>query len=128
MITASRALTYGVVALALLAISAVAYNQFVMPRYTYDSELQYSFVKTSASYDYSCGTKEYQVTFTIKNTGSKNVVDLSGSVTHPDCIGSIVILPKALNASASINFAVQTVSENGTLTFSGNNTMLLIMF
>jgi hypothetical protein len=128
MISKSRILTLFVICLGIVTVGALVYTQFFSIRDSYNPEIVYSFTKSPVTYDYSCEVNEYQVQFVIKNTGPKNVDDLSVSITNPDCEGSLPVFPSAFNSSSTLNFAAQTTAENGTLTVSGNNTFVQIMF
>jgi hypothetical protein len=128
LVSKSRILTIAVVVLGIVTAGAVIYSQYYAAQASYNSEITYSFAKSPESYDYSCDVEEYQIFFTIKNVGQKNVVDLSASITDPDCVGGTPDLPGSLNASSMISFFAQTTSVNGTLTFSGNNTFVAIKF
>ncbi|SRR5579875_2814225 len=129
LVSSSRILTIAVVVLAIVAISGLAYNQYVTLRDSYNSEIKVSYFKSQPAYDYSCGSPDYQIYFTIANTGEKKVVDLSISLSNPLCVGSLpTSLPTALNASSTVSFVAQSTSANGTLTISGNNTFLQVKF
>jgi hypothetical protein len=124
----SRILTIAVIALAIVAISSLIYSQSLITNNSYNSEIQVSFTKSPVAYDYSCGTNDYQIHFVIRNTGSKNVVGFSVSITSPLCAGSLPSIPDSLNASSTVAFYAQSSSENGTLTISGNNTLVQVNF
>ena len=128
MATLSKVLTITVIALAVVAVSAVAYSQLLAARDSYNSAISVSFHKSPATYDYSCGESDYQVYFTVRTTGPKTVADLSVAVTDPLCVGAVPVLANILNASSEISFYVQSAAENGTLTISGNNTLVLVKF
>lgn len=121
-------LSIAVIVLAISAVSAIAYTQFQASRDNYNSKIQYSFIKTPVAYDYSCDENDYQIYFVIDNIGSKNVIDLSVSITNPLCEDAVPPLPASLNASSSLSFYVQSTQQNGTLTLSGNNTFVQISF
>jgi hypothetical protein len=125
----SKILTLIVIILAIAAVSALVYSQFNTMKDSYNSKIKVTFVKSAAAFDYSCGTSDYQIYLVVDNTGAKNVVDLSVSITNPLCSGGIPgILPKSLNASSKMSFTAESSTENGTLTISGNNTLVQINF
>jgi hypothetical protein len=128
MLSFSRVLTIAVIVLAIIALSAFAYATYLTSIYSYNSAIQYSFTKSPSSYDYSCDVNDTQIFFTIKNSGTKNIVGLSLSITNPLCVGSLPVEPSVFNASSSLNFFAQSTSVNGTLTLSGNNTYVPINF
>jgi hypothetical protein len=128
LIPLSKVLSILVVVLAVLAVSVIAYTQILLVRNSYNSKIEVSFSKSPVAYDYSCSSNDYQISFVIKNTGSKSVVGLSVSITNPDCNGGVPSLPPILNASSTISFDAQTTTENGTLSISGNNTFVQIRF
>lgn len=124
----SRILTIAVMILAIVTVSAVSYNLLRASDNSYNLEIKYSFSRYPLVYDYSCGENDYQLYFAISNTGEMNVENLSATVTHPLCVGGNPILAPTLNASSSVDFYVQTTNPNGTLTISGNNTLVRIRF
>jgi hypothetical protein len=128
MISLSKILSIAVIILAIAAVSVLGYTQFLAMKNSYNSKIQVSFVKSPVAYDYSCNTNDYQIYFMIDNTGSKNVADLSVSISNPLCVGGIPSLPQTLNASSMLSFYAQSSAENGTLTISGNNTFVEIKF
>jgi hypothetical protein len=111
-----------------IAISAFAYNQLIVSRNSYNSEIQYSVSRSPVVYDYSCDEYDYQIHFVIMNSGVKNVLDFSASITNPLCVGGNPILLRTLNASSTLSFYAQSTNPNGTLTISGNNTFVQIKF
>lgn len=128
MISLSKILTIAVIVLAIAAVASLAYIQYAAMKNSYNAKIQVSFVKSPVAYDYSCNTNDYQIYFMIDNTGSKNVADLSVSISNPLCVGAIPSLPKILNVSSTLSFYAQSSAENGTLIISGNNTFVEIKF
>lgn len=128
MISLSRVLTILIIVFAVTVISVASYNQVLTTRNSYSSKIEYSFARSPLTYDFSCDENDYQIHFVITNTGNKNVMNLSASITNPLCVGGIPMLPQTLKASSAISFYVQTTSANGTLSISGNNTFVQIRF
>ena len=128
MIGLSKILTITVFVLALITVSVVSYNQFQASRNSYNSEIKYSFSRFPLAYDYSCSENDYQIHFAITNTGDKNITNFSVSVTNPLCVGGNPLLPSMLKALSTVSFYVQSTNPNGTLTLSGNNTLVQIKF
>lgn len=128
MATIGRLLTIVVIVLAAALIISLVYGQFVNSEYSYNSNVKYSFEKSPVSYDYSCQQNDYQLLFTIKNAGNKTVTDFSASISNPLCVGALPAIASQFNSSQTLTFFAQTTSENGTLTLSGNNTYVNIMF
>jgi hypothetical protein len=129
MVTLSRALTIGVIALAIIAVSILAYTQFNIITNSYSSKIRVTFVRSPETYDYSCGESDYQLYFVVDNIGSKSVADLSLSITNPLCSGGVPPnLPKILGASSTLSFEAQSSNQNGTLTITGNNTLVEVNF
>lgn len=94
----------------------------------YKSNIKYDLSKGSQSFDYSCNEKVYSLFLVLKNTGSKLVQDLSISVTHGICKGAVPPIPSSLAPVQKISLYVYTYSPNGTITVSGNNTLVSIKF
>jgi hypothetical protein len=128
MVTISRALTVAVIVVGVAALVSITYSLILAGQNSYNNDIHVSFSKSPATYDYSCGTNDYQIYFVLKNLGTKVVTGLSISITSPLCVGSVPSLPTTLDASSSLSFEAETTSENGTLTISGNNTYVLINF
>ncbi|MDG6997508.1 MAG: hypothetical protein JRN15_00145 [Nitrososphaerota archaeon] len=128
MIGLSKILTIAVFVLAASTASVVVYNQFQASRNSYNSEIRYSFSRSPFVYDFSCGENDYQIHFVISNAGEKNITNFSVSVTNPLCVGGNPILPHTLKGLSTVSFYIQTTSPNGTLTVSGNNTLVQVRF
>ena len=124
----SKILTIAVMVLAIITVLVVSYNLLEASKNSYNSQIESSFSRSPLVYDYSCGENDYQIHFTITNTGVKNVEHLSVTVTNPICVGGNPVVPASLNASSTLNFYVQTTNQNGTLTISGNNTLVQVKF
>ena len=117
-----------VLVLAVITVLVVGYEQFQISKRSYNSEIKYSFSRSPAVYDYSCNEYDYQMRFTFSNMGEKNVEHLSVTVTNPLCVGGNPILSTSLNASSTLGFYLQTTNPNGTLTITGNNTLVRVRF
>lgn len=128
MIPFSKVLTIAVFLLALVTVSLISYNLFQASRSSYNYEIKYSFSRFPFVYDYSCDENDYQIHFVITNSGQKNITNFSTSVTNPLCVGGNPMVPQTLRAFSTISFYIQSTSANGTLTVSGNNTFVQIMF
>lgn len=124
----SEILSIAVIILVAITVSVLSYNLVRASENSYNPEIKYSFSRSALIYDFSCSENDYQVHFTISNTGEKNVEQLSATVTNPLCVGGNPILPSSLNASSTLDFYVQTTTANGTLTISGNNTLVRVIF
>lgn len=124
----SKFLTIALVILAIITVSVVSYNLIQSSKNSYNSEIKYSFSRSPLVYDFSCGENDYQIHFTITNIGEKNVEHISVTVTNPICVGGSPVVPASLNASSALDFYVQTTNPNGTLTISGNNTLVRVRF
>jgi hypothetical protein len=122
-------LTVVVIILAIIAVFVLTYVEYNAMGNSYSSEIRVSFAKSPAAFDYSCGESDYQIYFVIDNTGTKNVADLSISMTNPLCSGGIPSnLPKMLGASSTLSFEAQSSTVNGTLMIRGNNTLVEVNF
>lgn len=128
MIALSKILTIAVFILAAITVSVVSYNQFQASRDSYNSEIKYSFSRFPFVYDYSCSENDYQIHFVVTNTGEKNITNFSVAVTNPLCVGGNPLLPETLKALTTVSFYVQSTSPNGSLTISGNNTLVQVKF
>lgn len=53
---------------------------------------------------------------------------ISVSVTNALCVGAIPQLPDSLVPSQQLAVDIYTTSVNGTITITGNNTVLLVQF
>ncbi|MGI0090185.1 MAG: hypothetical protein ACREBS_00605 [Nitrososphaerales archaeon] len=64
----------------------------------------------------------------MANTGNKSVNDVSVSITNPLCTGAVPPISNTFAAQQKKVMYLYTTAQNGTITLSGNNTLLLIRF
>ena len=119
-------MTIAVIVFALVAISVE--SQMIITRENYGQSLRYSLAKTELGFDYSCDEPVYSLLLSLTNAGSKSVDNFLVSVTNPLCVGAVSQVPSVLASGQSLELEIYSVSLNGTVTVSGNHTMLLITF
>lgn len=115
----------------MLAISSVTLFvtvELIQSQMSYQSNLVYSLSKTTLDYDYSCDQQVYDLNLNLLNNGSKYVSNFEISVTNELCVGAVPPLPNVLNPHQKLSLDLYTTSLNGTITITGNNTVLLIRF
>lgn len=121
-----RVLTILVVILALgFAATLIFTNLEAQNQY---GALTYSVSKLSPEYDYSCDEPVYGLYVILSNNGSKAIADFSVSISNPLCKGAVPPLTNVLLPSQHLGLYLYSTQENGTLTVSGNNTMVEISF
>jgi len=113
---------------AILGVGLFIWNESNQSQMSYQHYLNYSLTKTKLSYDYSCDQQVYSLNMVLTNDGNKLVSDLSVSVSNPLCVGAIPQLPDSLAPSQQLAVDIYTTSANGTITITGNNTVLLVQF
>jgi hypothetical protein len=123
-----RFLTILVVAAAVAALTLVYFEQMEGIQQSYNSEIGFSVSKEQGSFDYSCDQPFYGLYLKVSNEGSKVVSDFSISITNPLCKGAVPPLPSELLPSHSIAIYLYSTEQNGTVTISGNNTMIFLKF
>jgi hypothetical protein len=129
LLTTNRILTYAVVAVAISAAAGLAFSQFESASNSYSQEIAYSVQRLAPTYDYSCNEPVYGIHVTLKNNGTKTVSDFNVAISNPLCVESVPsTLPSELAPQSSINFYVSSTGPNGTVTVSGNNTLVEIRF
>ena len=109
-------------------VGLFVWNEVNQSQLSYQNHLDYSVTKTILSYDYSCDQQVYGLNMVLSNNGSKLVNDLSVSLTNELCVGAIPPLPDSLAPHQQLTFDIYTTSVNGTITITGNNTVLLVRF
>lgn len=124
----SRVLTIALVLLTVGAIGAVAYSYYTSSLYSYTPNLKYRISKLSPQYDYSCSQPIQGIYVILDNSGQKSIQGFVVSVSNPLCKAAVPPLPSLLDENASLKFYVYSTETNGTITVSGNNTLLLIKF
>ncbi|MHB8568037.1 MAG: hypothetical protein ACYC7D_11750 [Nitrososphaerales archaeon] len=124
----SRSLTIIVAIFAAIALVATVYAAYVTSLNSYSTNISYTVNKLSPEYDYSCGQHIQGLYVILKNHGSKTVDDFSVSISSPLCKGAVPPLPQVLNASFAMKFYVYSTQTNGTISVSGNNTLIEIKF
>ena len=107
-------------------VLGIGYYQQVQA--AYQSNLKYSFSRIVLQFDYSCDTNVTGLYLSLTNAGTKVVQDLNIQITNPLCVGAVPPLPSSLNASQTIKMYLYTTVPNGTITVTGNNTVLSIKF
>ncbi len=123
-----KILTIMLIAFAIVGVGLFVWNESNQSQMSYQRYLNYSLTKTKLSYDYSCDQQVYSLDMVLTNDGNKLVSDLSVSVTNALCVGAIPQLPDSLVPSQQLAVDIYTTSVNGTITITGNNTVLLVQF
>ena len=123
-----RLLTFLVVIMGVALVGSLIYVNFVAVQNAYDGSIKYNVSKLPPGYDYSCDEPVYELYVVISNNGSKTVSDFAVSISNPLCKGAIPPLPGLFLPSQQIKFYAFSSVQNGTLTISGNNTMIQINF
>jgi hypothetical protein len=121
-------LTFVLVATAVVALGLFYFGQLESIQQNYNSEIGLSISRERESFDYSCDKPVYGLYLKITNTGQKVVNDLSVSITNPICAGSVPPIIPQLLPLQSQGIYVYSTAQNGTLTISGNNTMIFLKF
>ncbi|MCL5068023.1 MAG: hypothetical protein M1368_06690 [Thaumarchaeota archaeon] len=126
---AGRILNGLVIVFALLAVGALVYSQYVTTSEAYGNSLVYNFSRETRSYDYTCDEPVYGIHVALLNNGTKTVSGFSVSVTNPLCNGAVPsTLPAQFPPAQRLAFYVYSAQQNGTVTVSGNNTLVQIRF
>ncbi len=123
-----RALSLLVIIMAIVAVGSLVYAQVVVVGNAYDGSIKYTFSRLEPEYDYSCNQPVYGLYVSLWNNGSKTVSDFSVTISNPLCKGAVPPLPDILTQSQELNFYVYSSQANGTVTVSGNNTLVQIRF
>ena len=123
-----KALTVLVAIMGVALVSSLVYVNYFAMQNAYGGYIKYTFSRLPASYDYSCDEPVYGLYIAISNNGTKSVSGFSVSISSPLCKGAIPVLSNALLPLQEIRFYVYSSQENGTITVSGNNTMISINF
>ncbi len=123
-----RLLTLSVVIMGIVLVGSLIYVNYVTVENAYDGALKYSISKQPPGYDYSCDEPVYELYVTLSNNGTKTVSDFLVSVSNPLCKAAVPPLPTVFPPADQLKFYVFSSQENGTLTISGNNTLVQINF
>lgn len=121
-------LTALLVVAALAALALVVSAQVEQTRAEYNSSIDYSLNKQEGNFDYSCDEPFYSIFLRVLNNGSKLVDGFAISISNGLCKGAVPPLPSSLNSGQSIQIYLYTTKENGTITISGNNTLIYVNF
>ncbi|MFI5420753.1 MAG: hypothetical protein ACHQ1H_07265 [Nitrososphaerales archaeon] len=124
----NQVLTIAVVAVGVLSAGFLILGQFLQNTANYGDEISYSFSRISLRYDYSCDENVYGIYLVLNNSGLRTVQGLSLSITNELCLGSIPPIPSSFLPQQSLKLYLYSTSVNGTITISGNNTMIMIPF
>ena len=118
-----------VIVFAVLAVGTLLYSQYVTTSEAYGNSIVYNFGRESRSYDYTCNEPVYGIHVALLNNGTKTVSGFSVSVTNPLCNGAVPSnLPAQFPHAQTVAFYVYSTQQNGTVTISGNNTLVQIRF
>ncbi|MDG6997449.1 MAG: hypothetical protein JRN52_16160 [Nitrososphaerota archaeon] len=123
-----RVLTALLVVVAIAALALVVSSQVEQARIEYNISIEYSLSKQGGNFDYSCDEPFYSVFLRVSNNGSKVVNDFTISISNGLCKGAVPPLPSSLNSGQSIQIYLYTTKQNGTITISGNNTLIYVNF
>jgi hypothetical protein len=126
--TLSRVLTIVLIFVAISATGTAAYSYYTSTSNSYSPNLKIRYSKLAPQYDYSCLQPIQGIYVVLNNSGDKSIQDFSVSVSNPLCKGAVPPLPSQLKENASLDFYVYSTETNGTITVSGNNTLLLVKF
>jgi hypothetical protein len=121
-------LTIAVVAVILVSLTILILGQFSQNASNYGSQVQYSLSRIPLRYDYSCNENVFGLYLVLTNSGSKVLQNLSLSITNELCVGAILPIPNSLLPGQSLKVYLYSAQQNGTITFSGNQTELAIQF
>ncbi len=125
----NRILTITLAIVAIVAISLTVYIFEENVINSYNSEISYEITKLPIAYDYSCGANDTGINVVLTNKGTKVVADFSVSVSNPVCAGAVPAnLPSIFNQSSTLKFTVYSSDINGTITVTGNYTLVSISF
>ncbi|MGA2875412.1 MAG: hypothetical protein ABSE82_07725 [Nitrososphaerales archaeon] len=123
-----KILTIMLITFLIVGVGLFVWNESNQSLLSYQRYLSYSLTKTKLSYDYSCDQQVYSLNIVLTNDGDKLVNDLSASVTNALCVGAIPQMPDSLAPSQQLAVDIYTTGVNGTITVTGNNTVLLVQF
>ncbi|MGI0078425.1 MAG: hypothetical protein ACRECH_02265 [Nitrososphaerales archaeon] len=123
-----KALTVVVAIMGVALVGSLIYVNYFAAQDAYNMSIKYSVSKLPASYDFSCDEPVYGLYVVISNNGTKTVADFSVSISNPLCKAAVPPLSNALLPSQQAMFYVYSSQQDGTLTISGNNTLVEINF
>ena len=125
----SRILTITLVVVAVIAVSLMIYIFEENAMNAYGSKISYQITKLPITYDYSCSTNSQLVEVFLANRGNKTVSDFAVSISNPVCVGAVPnTLPSVFNRSSTLVFTLSSIDTNGTITITGNYTLVTINF
>lgn len=107
-------------------VFAVSYIEF--SKSNYKDSIKYSLTENQIGFDYSCNERVYSLYLVLTNVGPKLIQNLSLSVTNGICEGAVPPIPPSLPPSRNISLYLYTNTQSGSVTVSGNNTLLTIKF
>ncbi len=113
---------------AVLAIGSTALGVYTNTLDSYTSHITYSVTKLPAQYDYSCLQSIQGLYLVLTNNGDKTVSGFSVSVSNPLCKGALPPLPTLFDPGTTLKFYIYSTAMNGSITITGNNTLLVIKF
>jgi hypothetical protein len=114
--------------MAIAALLSVIYVQSYIAGNAYGASIKYTISRDQPGYDYSCDEPVYGIYVSLSNNGTKTVSYFSVAITNPLCAGSVPPLPSDLTQFQALKFYVYSTAPNGTVTISGNNTLVEIKF
>jgi len=115
--------------LVIAILIGVAFITYQAVAQNYGKEIQVSFARFPNTYDFSCNTTDQELYVTVRNNGTKTVDNFMVSISNPLCVGALPLnLPSTLAPMNYTRFYVQSSSLNGTLTISGNGTLVSVEF
>ena len=123
-----RLLTVVLAVVMISALALIVFAQIGQEGNSYNRNVEYSISKQGGNYDYSCDEPFYSIFLRISNNGSKVLDNFSISVTNGLCKGAVPPLPGSLNPGQSLQIYLYTTEQNGTITLSGNNTLIYASF
>lgn len=121
-------LTMAVVAVGVISVSIFAVTQYQYAMESYQGNIVYSIQRMPVLYDYSCDENIYEIGLSVLNNGTKLVTGLSFSISNAICVGSVSNYSSTLDPRQSMTVDLYSSVQNGTITVTGNNTILLVHF
>ena len=107
-------------------VFAVSYIEF--SKSNYKDSIKYSLTENQIGFDYSCNERVYSLYLVLTNDGPKLIQNLSISVTNGICEGAVPPIPTSLPPFRNVSLHLYTNTQRGSITVSGNNTLLTIKF
>jgi hypothetical protein len=123
-----RLLTLALVAVIVASFGVVYLEEVESIRQNYNADIGLSISREQGSFDYSCDQPVYGLYLKVSNDGEKVLSEFSVSITNPLCAGAVPPLTADLFPSQIVAIYVYSTERNGTVTISGNNTMIFLKF